>query len=287
MKRTQLKSTFIAFCLSCFCISGFSANPIKRKVTMKNICHSWFVGQAWEVKPGGYKKDQSKKAKGSSFIFEQNNTFYLKDRAKRNPQTNEGTFTLFSKDSVLLVLGSQKMKFKVSFLSRDSMTLSGNSYGRNLFIGLSRDSIPPFVPTKGDEVRIYREDQLGYEYEEVPAMEERIAEAETEIIEETIEVPRIEPPEIVKKRNENKLTMSLIGQWKIEDTEEVFFTLSYNQYSVLHVNESKLSGSWTVTGNLIKITNSSGTHSFKISEKRTGSITVRDLGSNRTIILKK
>lgn len=289
MNLSQSKRSLFAFALSCCFLSGFSATSPSKKVTKKNLCDTWFVGQAWEIRQNGDKKDQSKKAKGSSFVFTQNNTFLLKDRAKSVRDTQEGRFSIFSKDSILLVFGSQKMMFQVSFPSKDSMTLSGNTYGRNLFIGLSRDSIAPYQRTEKESRRMY-EEEIVSEYYDNPKIDQEIEIVEEtieEVVEETYEIPRKEPEYITREREKNIAEMKLIGQWKIEDSKKPFFTLSYNHFSISNQGEFELYGSWTLLNNLIKITNNKGTYSYKILYQTRTRIEISDLQKTKVFVLVK
>ena len=271
---------------------------IKRKITKKTICKTWFVGEAWEIRGNNDKRDRSKKAKGSQFIFNEDHTFQLIDLSNNRKQTDQGTYLIENGDSISLTFERQVMKFHAVLLTKDSLTLTANLYGRKMFIGLSKDSIFPEQKNDFSEETEYGNEKVvmeeSYEIQEPEpvVIDDEIAEALEEIVEETIveetyEIPRKEPEHITRERAKNLAEMRLIGQWRTEASKKSFFSLGYNHYSITNNGELELFGSWTLSNGLIRITNSNGTFSYKILNQTNTRIKLSDLQTNKVIVLVK
>ena len=292
-KLLNLLALFTFF-VTFFGIQSFGESPLReRKVTKKTICKTWFVGQAWETRQNGDKKDRSHKARGSQFIFNENNTFQLIDKSNYREDIDKGTFYISNNDSISITFERQNMVFHAVFISKDSLTLQTKTYGRTLFIGLSLDSIFPNKKKEFLEERVYENEPVvveeSYEIPEpVPmVVDDEIGEAIEEVVEETYEIPRKEPEYITRERAKIKAEMEVIGQWRTEDTKKPFFTLSYNNYSITNKENMELYGSWTLSNELIRITNKKGTFSYKILNKNRTRIELSDLQTNKVIVLVK
>lgn len=290
IKQLALFTFFTIFLI----FNTFGKPPLrKRKVTKKTICKTWFVGQAWEIRQHGDKKDRSNKARGSQFIFNQNNTFQLIDKSNYREDIDKGTFYISNNDSISITFERKTMIFHAVFISKDSLTLQTNTYGRTLFIGLSLDSIFPNKKKEFLKERVYENEPVAMEetYEisepETVVIDDEIAEAIEEVVEETYEIPRKEPEPITRERAKIKAEMELIGQWRTEDTKKPFFTLSYNNYSITNKEDLELYGSWILLNELIRITNKKGTFSYKVLSQTSTSLKLSNLQSNKVVVLVK
>ena len=259
-------------------ISSFSFPKKGKKITKNRICKTWFVGQAFEIRESGKKRDNSNRARGSKFIFNTDNTFKLIDKSRSYKKVEEGNYILFGKDSMVLEMGSQVLRFKLTLVKKDSLTLTtSRRSGHKMIIGMSLDSITPFKeeytyePAESEVVEIEQEEITVEDYDAV-----KVPEPE--------EIP-VSPQEIRSKKSFS--TYELTGQWQAIDSSNLSITLNYNHYSILKLENKTLNGSWSVSYRTIRLSNEKGDIYYKIKNKTENKMEIMDLSTSKTIQLKK
>lgn len=278
MKFKYIYLSFISFFLILI-ISGFSIPKKGKKITKKRICKTWFVGEAYEIKRSGRKKDQSNQAKGSIFIFQENDTFQLIDNSRRNLKTTVGKYFLKENDSIILDIGFQTLRFKATLIKKDSLTLFARDEGRSMFIGLSLDSISP----------VKKEDLKPPKYYESEEKEVEVVGTEEDYDDVPVPDIEIEKEDTPQNRVRFYSQYELIGNWQAQDSSQNFkLILSYNHFSEIYTQQDTLRGSWTVKKNMIIITNKKGKTHYKITDKQGSKMEVIDVQtSNKISLIKK
>lgn len=271
MKRSIIY-TIVVLIFTNLSLASPLTEDIKKSITQKRLCKTWYVAQAYKYRANGKKSDNSDKARGSQFIFNKDHTFVLVDLSPRTRQKKKsGDWKIISKDSISIKIDQLKLRFKVVYLSKDSLYIIANEGGHSsdaIHITFSSDTIKP-IKRENSKQEILYEDIEDIEIERPEPVQEE-EEATMEIEEEVIEVPNVESH--LKKQlcktwigykayiNEKNITDDFSGSSFSFKKDQSFILLERGQ------KKETSKGAWEITKNMsLSITNKGDTVIFDVT----------------------
>lgn len=268
MKRSIIYTIVILAFTNLSLASPLTEN-IKKSITQKRLCKTWYVVQAYKYKANGKKSDNSDKARGSQFIFNKDNTFVLVDLSPRSRKKKKsGDWKIISRDSVSIKIDQLKLRFKVVYLSKDSLYIIANEGGHSsdaIHITFSSDTIKPIKRENSKQEILYEDLEI-----ERPEPIQEDEEASMEIEEEVVEVPNVENH--LKKQlcktwigykayiNEKNITDDFSGSSFSFKKDQSFILLERGQ------KKETSKGAWKITKDMsLSITNEGDTVIFDVT----------------------
>ena len=267
-------------------------NPIDKTIEFKKnkLCKTWYVAKAFDLREDRPRKDRTKQAGGSTFTFNNDNSFILTDNSRGSQKPMEGTWKETKKNSFTINMEDIALNFEIKKLTRDSLYIIGSEVrrgNRKMHIVFSSSYVKPYdrPTTEIQEIREYEEMELSEDIEvEKPEMEIEEEEIMEEVVKE-ISV-KVKGP----KYDINKLPKTWIlikyytgGKNRSEETIGTSFIFnSDNTFELIEFhkkNNSPEFGRWEIKYDKLEITINNKTTSYEISFLSDINLTIKDLES--------